>query len=813
MTNHRFARPSFRATRGGAVAQALIVILGASLALFGGLMALSSAAFMIDGDGSYFPFLIFALLICAGGTLLVIGQLKAGDTGSAASTQPVSSIPMAIDTTGPAAEAPEDGAPAASEQTAPQDVAQDEPAGLNPTEDVAHLVFRSTDLFATLRDLVRHERSSDSDKRRLATMLEAAGVMDWPDAPACEGGRLTRNTHFWIRLNPEELTDDQYDTLIAAEAALGANQDLPELRRMPLDDPACLEASLTTMRELSGQRIERPRLTDDGLRFAYGAADAAATSDEWLVRSLICNAAESVKAPFRVIFDLRVNLDEGLVALEIELPRPRCMAIFTPVSKDQAGLARAYALRLATFLARQALQASDAIETVIVNGHERGHEEVLLSVRFDRKKLALLERVVEGDAVEAGFPTDEDIRAQFAGDWFAPCEPFVSIDDQRLVPEAARTLPELDEREASEAVQRTCHVKRISELGINESAARVAAWNEIVPKLGDTTAQAVATLVEARGAAQDITVAEACTRTITALVEGTGDLEDRGDLARLFINGSSLDTAVDRAASLLSGPEGSTDPKGALDLLNKALAPIDDVGAYLDDDTSVYRYFGSVSERIHYNAVADDGERIVRLVPDAYFNAHSNASIAHGLLGDFDQALAHADICLRLAPLSTYATMRKVRVLEGQSRIYEAVDLIIEALRHAVTPRDAAICHYRLAYMEWKLGREDLACACYQRSLTWDTEMSQQAREELADLLDANPGLERPTDEQADALLAREGIPLGCIRTDAEQTFAAAVACMDDRALMSARPLMATFFGLNGDDVVMGVYRSLSVSV
>ena len=114
--------------------------------------------------------------------------------------------------------------------------------------------------------------------------------------------------------------------------------------------------------------------------------------------------------------------------------------------------------------------------------------------------------------------------------------------------------------------------------------------------------------------------------------------------------------------------------------------------------------------------------------------------------------------------------------------------------------------------MEWKLGREDLAAACYQRSLSWDTEMAPSAREELDDLIRATDGLERPTDEQADALLAREGIPLGCIRSDGERTLAAAVACMDHGAFYSARPLMAVLFGMNNDDVVMGVYRSLSVS-
>jgi tetratricopeptide (TPR) repeat protein len=238
------------------------------------------------------------------------------------------------------------------------------------------------------------------------------------------------------------------------------------------------------------------------------------------------------------------------------------------------------------------------------------------------------------------------------------------------------------------------------------------------------------------------------------------------------------------------------------------------MGAYLDDDSCVYRYFGSIPERIHHNLVVDEGGREIRLVPDSYFNAHANASIALGMLGRNDEALAHADTCIRLAPTSTYAALRRVRVLEAESRIFEAADLIINTLRHAITAHDASICHYRLAYMEWKLGREDLAAACYVRSMGWHASpVAAQAREELDDLIKSIPTLERPTEEQADALLAREGIPLGCVRSDGERMLGAAVACMDDGLLFTARPLMESIFEMNGDDVVVGVYRSLRLEV
>lgn len=806
MSHHpaRIARTS-RLTRGGTVARVLLIIVGVSLALFGGLLTIGGIALLFDGDSAGIFILIFSLLILLGGVALVVGQATAGRREATGAERVVSSVPLG-DVVPVPAPAPEP----ATRGDAPHET----PGDANPTEEVAHLVFRSTDLFATLRDLVRHGAAAGSDKRHLAGLLEAAGIMDWPDAPACEGGRLTRNTHYWIRLNPDGLTDEQYDTLITTEAALGINQDLPALRTEELASERATEGRLELMRKMVDQAIEEHPLADEGMRVCYHDADPATTPGEWIVRSVVCNAAECVRTPFRVVFDLRCNMADGLAVLSLEVPRPRCMALFAQDDEGRMGLARAYALRLSTLLALHAFQASDKLTRVVVNCHEHEREETLLSLDLTPALAERLRDVCQTTLVEEAFPTDAAVRASFEGSqWFVPVEPFVSLDDPQATPAPARVFPELDPRPVSAAIAATCHAKRICDLGINENAARISAWHELRPQLGDSVSQAVSALVAARNDAHDITVAEACTRTIQALVDGDVDLDDLGAVASLFIDGSALDRAVVRANELLDDEQGTPDPEAAVKILEAALAPIDDMGAYLDDATCVYRYFGSVSERIHHNAAINEGGREIRLVPDSYFNAHCNASIAHGMLEHYDEALAHADICMRLAPTSTYATMRKVRVLEAQSRIFEAADLITEALRHAKTPRDAAICHYRLAYMEWKLGRENLAAACYQRSLTWDTEMSAQAREELDDLLSATPGLERPTEEQADALLAREGIPLGCIRSDGERTLAAAVACMDDGAFLSARPLMASLFAMNNDDVVMGVYRSLNVSV
>ena len=803
MTQRRDGQAQGRATRGSVALRVLLFIVGLTLILFGTVITFATIAIALEDDMSILFLLPGSIASIFGGIFIIIKQTEIGkaDKEAAAAEADGERVVSAV----PIAGNPQQAA------SAPSDI----PTPVNSeAEDVARLVFRSTDLFATLRDLARHASSERSDKYHLATMLEAAGVMDWQDAPACEGGRLSRNTHFWIRMPVDGLSAENYDTLISAEAALNVNQDLPRMAKRPLTDPAAEDACLKLMREMITQSIDHGPLTAEGLRACYHDETATGTGD-WLVRSVVCNAAECVRTPFRVVYELRVNINAGLVVLGLEAPRPACFAIFTADRGEQATYARAYALRLSTLLAAHAFKASDRVTRVVVNCHEHDSEETILSLDITPKVLESLTKVTKKSILDEGFPTDEHIRAQIDGEaWLAPVEPFVALSSPEALPAGAEIYPELDTRATSEAIVRNCGAKRVCDLGINENAIRIACWKKIRDELGDKVETAVSTLVAARDAATDITVAEACNRTMQALINGEVELENHNDLAKLFIDGSSLDRAVSRAVDLLVDENGHEDPEAALSLLENALSPIDDMGAYLDDDACVYRYFGSVQERINHNLVVDEGGREIRLVPDAYFNAHANASIALGMLGKNDEALAHADTCIRLAPTSTYAALRRVRVLESESRIYEAADLIIKTLHHAITPRDASVCHYRLAYMEWKLGREDLAAACYVRSMTWhNSPVASQAREELDDLVKSIPSLERPTEEQADALLAREGIPLGCVRSDGERLLGAAVACMDDGALYSAQPVMASIFEMNGDDVVMGVYRSLSVDV
>lgn len=823
--------------RGGTVMTVLCTILGVLVILVGLIFVAMAFSFLFDGEE--FGLIMFALVIAliaitSGGTLIalphIMGRKKEGAPATGPSyapiaTKPGSDGPQVISRTTiagpdqqgvrvPVAESPLEQDGPSGPAVAPSG------RGARPsdgTEEVANLITRSHDVAATLKDLVRHETSPQGGtNRHLASMLEAAGLMSWDNAPTFEAGRLTRTRHFWLRANASELDDENYDRLVSIEGALCVNQDLGGLASTASVDECHPEVARKVFSQLSAQHIE-PYDVSAALSAAYPGKGTAEVPGEWAVRARIASIAECAVTPFRVVHDHRANVAEHVAAISLEIPRPRCMAIFSTNPTVQTPLARSYALRVATLLASEALKHSvlgeePLLTTVYVNCHERGSAETLLSIRFDRRLVSQLDMLFTSDsALESnGFPTSESIRANFGPDgWFQPVEPFLTFDDELVSPSWRFIYPELVDRPTSDQLRTVTGARTVSDLGINENAGRIAAWDSLTAEPWETTEQIVSRLKQQLFDARDITVTEACNRTIEHLLAGTVDATDKDELGHIFIAGTSLERAVAQSEEALDESDGPADPDRAVSVLSEALAPIQSLGAYLDDSDTVYRYFGSVSERIRFNLDIDDHRRAVRLVPDAYYNALANLSIAYDMLEVYDKAMAMADEMGRIAPQSIHAAMRKVRVLEHQSRIYEAADLIKSILRYASTPRDAAICHYRLAFMEWKLGREDLAVACYQRSLTWDSEMAREAREELDDLLNSDDNLHRFEEEEVVALLAKEGIPLGCDESDKRRTLAAATLCADEGIFWVARPLVGTLFSLGNDDVMMGVYHSL----
>lgn len=665
-------------------------------------------------------------------------------------------------------------------------------------QTVEALVQRSDDVAATLRDLVSHGQSS-ADYGMLPALLARSGLMEWEGAPRFSANRLRRNRRWWMSCDVDELTEDGYDRLIALEGALNLAADLAEgaCPDAP-DDQGRIEALFRDLASLS------PLPAPEGRTFPAGEKDG-----EWAARLALSEWLENLPAPFRVVSAFQLDLDEGLACVDVAVPSPSCLALVAPDDKArQAAEARRYAWRLALLVARGAFAASSRIQRVGVNCVSHGARETLLSLLVGQGEL---DGLLAGAAAADAEPVPaRNCRVDVAGDGrMLPVDALLARSDSRLNPACRWDAVELDASDAPRAVREACGADRVSDLGINENARRVSVWNRLVGTLGSTTSDAVARLMSARDATEDPTVREACSRTCQALVDGTVDASDHQALALVFALGSPLDQAQRQALDLAGEDAGPADLERALGLLDAVLVPLAQAGAYADDPTRVCRYFNSAAERVRFNRTVADGRDVV-LVPDAYYAAHSLAARVLTQLGRAEEAQVHADELARIAPVTPDAALSRVRVLEAQERIFECVDVLVGALGYTATAREMSICLYRLAYMEWRLGRNRLAVACYERSMRLHGEIAAQAREELDELLGSEPGLSRLDPEECARELSAAGVPLGDADGARHAMEEAAAACVDARLMGISRAYLAVALEVDRDDALLGVYRSLA---
>lgn len=664
------------------------------------------------------------------------------------------------------------------------------------TKTLRLMMVRSQDVVATLRDLSAHNSESALGKALLAT-----GITELTDPPAFECGHLRRSQRFWFQLNLDEEDRDTFDALISAEAVLNTYQDALLISRTAND--------------------KAERMRDVIKNFAQETVSLAADIEvnpqnredtEWDVRVRFAEFCEKVHLPFRMTYDFDVNLRDGAFDITAAVPRPRCFAFLGYDDEGTADVAVRYAIDLAEVLADGAFASSKHIEHVQVRCHEFGSEEILLSFLVERESLNG-GRVTRRYAHIFDEPIGQGmlvcvVDPDTPGAWFTPLEDDGNRIKDLLDRPDRWVLPELREGEVPHDVALSCGARTYSDLGISEGAGRIAAWRQLEKRLDGTMATAIAQLVELRDRTDDFTVKESANRVADALVNDKLDVSDTDAIRDLFIHGSSLDQAISKARKALDN-EDDFEIEVAVARLEAELEPLMETGLYLDDELNVYRYFNSISDRLTYNLEMDDGTRKVRLVPDAYYGAHSLALRLHAYLGHNELAMAHADELLRMAPATADTYFAKVRLLEDESSIIDAADLLKEAIVNAPVHHDMAIAFYRLAYMEWKLGRADLSVACYERSIELYPPASRQAIIELNDLIEAEPDLKRHKSSDLEALLTEDGIPYGDDKGLLDRYLRASKALTNAGVFSSAWPALGAYVDTDRDDVLVGVYRSL----
>lgn len=676
------------------------------------------------------------------------------------------------------------------------------------------LLTRSEDLVPTLRDLVAHG-SGERGYGDLPALLEGMGLPSWETSPRVQAGRLRRNGRWWLTYDEDSASEGEHDGLLALEAALNVTEDLAEgpwRQGDPL--PGRVARVFSRVADLPLELEGRGRAEALGGASGDGVAIESLGGDggEWRCRARFSCLCENAAAPFRITLAFQANLQAGLLCADVVVPRPRCLGVALVPEGGLGQAARDYALRAGLLVGRAALASSSQVTRAVINCLPAPDEPVVLSLDLSRDSIARLRSLARGEDPLARALAGEDpaVRARISPDgWLLPVGPFATRDDE-LVGPAARFRPvELDGRPCDEALARTCGSRRVRDLGIMEKMGRVEAWEGLAGRLGDSTQGAVSLLVATRDATDDVTVAEACDRVVKALVDGTADVSDTEALGRLFVDGGRLALVAMRLRAAIGGDASPSELERALAEANDALSPIARAGIYLDDGDSVSRYFNSVPERILYNLSGDAGGRRVRLVPDEYYAVLTGVMQVLVMLGRPGEALARGDELLRVSPVTPDAALSVVRCLEESSRPFEAIDLLRHAVGLAPTARDLAVCLYRLAYMEWRVGRGQLAVACYQRAIALRTDVTAQAQRELDELLGTDGSLSALSEGEAAEALDAAGIPLPSAGERERALLEAAAAATDAGLFPIARALCGAAVEFDRDDALVDVYRSL----
>ena len=668
------------------------------------------------------------------------------------------------------------------------------------------MMIRTSDATATLRELATHDKSNP-----LAQALLTTGIREFESEAPYECIHLNRSNRFWLQPNVDDTDPETYDTLTSAEAVLNTYQDA--LKDSTLEDADLRERMRWVF-------VHLPNVTFDAEAPMLLTKDKPDMQGEWGTRLRFAEYCEHLALPFRTTFTFDVNLREGAFDITAVVPRPGCFAYLADDPETRNRAARVYALDMAGILAQGAFSAHAAIRHVQVRCHEQGSDGMLFSLLLTRdgigdKRVSNALKLEIDELIQTGTL----VATLDAEGWYLPLEDDGNRLAQLLECPERWVAPELKSGDVTPALTRYLGARSFSDLGINENAARTAAWEKLSLDENATLGETVGHLVALRNESADLTVAEAAMRLADALVNDTVDAHDSEAMRELFVNGTALDLACKKASQAFE-EQNSFDMENALARLEAELEPLMECGLYLDDGQNRYRYFNSPAERLAFNLEEREAHpqetRPVCLVPDAYYNAHMQALRLHDALDHSAAALEHAEELCRVAPSTPDSFLSKVRLLEDNTQILEASDILKQLIERPVSHNSMAIAFYRLAYMQWKLGRTDLAVACYERAMEVFPPITHQALPELLDLLeaenDSTPALKRLTPEETRRALLEGGLPLGDEAALLERLAQASQALTDAEVFSLAWQITGFYADARRDDVAIDVYRSLRPS-
>ena len=650
----------------------------------------------------------------------------------------------------------------------------------------------------------------------LARALDEAGLFDKGLAQAdLTLVRPRRSRTLYLRVNDHALAWGRMVRVLGVESALN--------RALFAWDHFCAEDGAAGSRDPSVEdcyRFNQALASSVTAQLGTARLGRAAMADgvgEWFVRQAIATGIESFRLPQRLSASFRTNLMGGDAAIvakhapSLAFPASvwsESLGRIVPATRQmREQAASAYAMRVALLLAWHAFMCSRRLCHVFVaiTADSPAEHRCLLWGDVHRDDLAQLDLTQAFDPEKVcrslGFHMTLDNGALQA------IEQGFSLESERFCPKTRYEPVDLSKRVLPRLEGELLGAERVCDLAINEHARREEVAGRILRRLGNSTAGNVRLILDEAASDRDPTVRDAAERTVGKLIDGTLS-EDALAINEEFVSGDALSRACDEAMSLLNANQ----PQRAISVLTDALAPVDALDVYADDDNQVWREFSSYAGRTVYNRLlARDGRR-VRLVPDAYYNAQLLMSTALLLARRPQEALGFARRACDLDPLNVAGHLRIVRCLEVAGDYEGAIDTLREYLAHAFDPEGIGTAYYRMAFMAFRMGDRALAGACYRKAALIRCGSAQMATVELHTLA-AMGGLDADamTPEEVDEALRASDVPVAPTEEVSEVLVNAAMAATDAEVFPVARNFAVLLGALSGDDVIHDIASSLEL--
>lgn len=538
---------------------------------------------------------------------------------------------------------------------------------------------------------------------------------------------------------------------------------------------------------------------------------------EWHVRHAIAEGIESFRLPQRLSAQFRLNLMSGDVAFVAKYVP--AAAFPRSVWSDELGrivmasyemreqAASTYAMRIALLLALHAFQCSQRL----------CHACVAIVIDTPTRHACVLSGDIARDALDSfdlttSFDAEQVCRAlglhmNLVNGILQEIPQTFSLESERFCPRVRYESVDTSTRILPRFESEILGAHRVCDLAINEHAHRSKVAQDVARELTSSTQHNVHAILDYTSNNPDATVQCAGIRTVSHILDGSLSEADALAFSNEFTFGDTLTRSCEQAITILRKHR---HPEEAVRVLTDALAPLDALDVYRDTDTVVWRDFMSYIDRVLYNRLEQHDEREIRLVPDAYYNAQLLMTTALLYSKRTEQALGFARRAQELDPLDMSGALRVVRCLELLDKRQEAADVLKEQLKRAFDLEGVGVCYYRLAFMHWRLGQNNVADACYQKAIVSRASCAQAAVLELQTMR-STMSFEGVHPRDVDHVLTQAGIALAPTEQTIMALAEAAQAATDAEIFPVARNCASLLGALSGDDVMRSIAASFEL--